>query len=55
MIDNGQTVLSHIVSKENVVFASLKEIIQYYQAPVDYSDMKASDYSCVRTTEVYMI
>lgn len=30
----------------------MKDIIHYFQSPVKFSEMKASDYQCVQTTEV---
>ena len=33
----------------------MAEIIRYFQAPVKFGVMKASDYQCVKTTEMLVI
>ena len=50
-----ETVLQYMASKSNVIFASVSEIVRYYQNPVDINSMKASDYPCVTATETYII
>lgn len=46
-----ETVLQYMTSKSNVIFASVSEIVRYYQNPVGIDSMKASDYPCVTATE----
>lgn len=45
-----ESLLQYITSKDNVVFASMKEIAKYAKKPVKIGQMTSSDYTCVRST-----
>ena len=45
-----ESLLQYITSRDNVVFASMKEIAAYAKKPVKVSEMVSGDYTCVTST-----
>ena len=45
-----ESLLQYVTSKDNVVFASMKEIAAYAKKPVKIGQMASGDYTCVKST-----
>mgnify|MGYP002562065644 FL=1 len=48
-----ESLLQYITSKENIVFASVKEIVEYYKNPVPMNELSSSNFKCVSSTVTY--
>ena len=48
-----ESLLQYITNKENIVFASVKEIVEYYKKPVAMKDLSSSNFQCVSSTVTY--
>lgn len=45
-----ESLLTYIASKEGVIFASVKEIVNYFKHPVPLPQLKEEDFACVSST-----